>query len=287
VSTVAIVGVGLIGGSFALALRKHGLVRRIIGVSSPRTVDAALRQGVIDEALQLEEAVGAADVVYLAQPISRIVDQLPDIAKWARASALVTDAGSTKAQIVSRASAVFRPGGALFLGGHPMAGKAERGVEVAEAGLFEGSTYALTPAGGVLPSDERVQRFCDWITKTGARLKVMDPSVHDRVVAITSHLPQMASTALASVVLDQLDDAELLSVSGGGLRDMTRLSRSAYDLWRDICFTNTKNIDRALSIYIQRLEHLRENLRQPALKQEFRRAAELAAALPADKKAPA
>lgn len=283
-TTVSIAGVGLIGGSFALALRKHGLAERVIGVSSPHTLAAALAGGVIDEGLPLEEAVPVSDVVYLAQPISRILDQLPQIARLARPSALVTDAGSTKAEIVARAAAVFPPGGAIFLGGHPMAGKAERGVEAAEAGLFDGSTYVLAPAGGVLPVDERIQRFCDWTAKLGARLMVMDPEVHDRTVAITSHLPQMASTALAAVVLDQLTNAESWRVAGGGLRDMTRLARSAYDLWRDICFTNTKNIDQVLAAYIQRLEHLRENLRQPGLKEEFRRAAKFAAEFQATQK---
>ena len=283
-STVTIVGVGLIGGSFALGLREHALTARIIGVSSPRTIETALARGVIDEGLPLEQAVPVSDVIYLAQPISRILEQLPRVAKLARPSALVTDAGSTKAEIVAQAAAVFPPGGALFLGGHPMAGKAERGVDVAEAGLFEGSTYVLTPPGGVLPADARIERFSGWITKLGARLMVMDPQVHDRTVAITSHLPQMASTALASVVLDQLASEGSWRVAGGGLRDMTRLARSAYDLWREICFTNTENIDRALAVYIQRLEHLRENLRQPGLKEEFQRAAEFSARFQAGQK---
>jgi prephenate dehydrogenase len=100
---------------------------------------------------------------------------------------------------------------------------------------------------------------------------VMDPAAHDQLVACTSHLPQMAATALASLLLDELTWPDSWKVSGGGLRDMTRLAGSAYELWRDIVMTNTDNIDRALATYIQKLEHLRENLRTRALEEEFRR----------------
>ena len=273
--TVAIVGVGLIGGSFALGLRAAGFRGRIVGVSSPQTLEKAQRLGVIDEGLSLEQAVPAADLVYLAHEIFRILDALPKVAALARPGALVTDAGSTKAAIVSQAAKAFA-GGALFLGGHPMAGKAERGVEAAEPGLFHDATYVLTPDGGSLPDHPAVVNFRDWVEKLGARIVVMSAAEHDRIVACTSHLPQLASTALASVLLEQTAGANDRQVAGGGLRDMTRLARSAYGLWRDICFTNTANIDRALSLYIQKLEHLRHNLRERELEREFERGATLA-----------
>lgn len=272
-TTVTIVGVGLIGGSFALGLRKNGFTGRIIGVSSLRTLEMALERGVVDEGAPLEEAIPRSDLVYLAQPIGRILNVLPRVAKLAKPSALVTDAGSTKATIVACAEGLFPPKGCVFLGGHPMAGKAQRGVEVAEEELFRGATYVLTPAGGVLPRLDPVRRFCDWLEKLGAQTVVMRPEEHDRLVSFTSHLPQMASTALASVVLEHMRSTEHWKVAGGGLRDMTRLARSAYELWRDICMTNADNIDRALSCYIQRLEHLRESLRSRALEEEFQRGA--------------
>ena len=141
--TVVIAGVGLIGGSFALALRKAGFTGRILGVSSPETIRKAVALGAIDRGAGLEEAVDSADLIYLAQPISRILEMLPRIGEFARPSALITDAGSTKSQIVDAAAHSIR--GRQFLGGHPMAGKEARGVEAAEAGLFEGRTYILTP----------------------------------------------------------------------------------------------------------------------------------------------
>jgi prephenate dehydrogenase len=278
-NSVAIVGVGLIGGSFALGLRSNGFTGRIVGVSSPRTLAAALERGVVEEGLPLEKALPEADLVYLAQPIAKILDLLPRVAQFVRPSALVTDAGSTKAAIVARAQRCFPAGGPIFLGGHPMAGKTERGVEAAEAGLLRGATYVLTPVGGRLTETGPVRQFHDWLERLGARVVVMPPEEHDGIVALTSHLPQLASTALASLLLEQIPSPDAWKVSGGGLRDSTRLARSAYELWRDICMTNTENIDRALLAYIQKLEHLRENLRGRALEEEFDRGARFAAEL--------
>lgn len=272
--TVAIVGVGLIGGSFALGLRAAGFRGRILGVSSDRTLQTAQKLGVIDQGMSLEEAVPAADLVYLANPIYRILEALPQVAALAKPGALVTDAGSTKAAIVAQAAQVFHSD-AVFLGGHPMAGKAERGAEAADPALFQGAKYVLTPHGGVLPDTPLVQEFCAWIDKLGATIVILSPEDHDSIVAFTSHLPQMASTALASLVLETIRPEER-QIAGGGLRDMTRLARSAYDLWRDICLTNTINIDRALSLYIQKLEHLRQNLREPQLETQFEQGATLA-----------
>jgi prephenate dehydrogenase len=276
IGTVAIAGVGLIGGSFALGLREAGFQGKILGASSARTVEAALALRVIDEGCSLEDAVAAADLVYLAHPISRILDALPRVAEAARPGTLVTDAGSTKTAIVARASQVFRRG-AMFLGGHPMAGKAERGVEAADAGLFQGAMYVLTPESGVLPGGAAVGEFCAWVERLGSKLVVLTPEAHDRIVAHTSHLPQLASTALAALLAEQTAGPDERRISGGGLRDMTRLALSAYDLWRDICLTNAANIDRALSLYIQKLEHLRQNLRERELQHEFEQAAKLAA----------
>jgi prephenate dehydrogenase len=287
VRTVAVVGVGSIGGSFALAVRRHGLADRILGVSSPRTLAAALKRGVIDEGLPLEQAIPQADLVYLAHPISRILDDLPRLAELARPDALVTDAGSTKTAIVARAAQCFTAGRALFLGGHPMAGKAERGVEVADADLFRGYRYVLTPPEGLLPPDERVRRFCQWLERIGATVLLRSPEEHDRIVAWTSHLPQMLSTALASLLMEQFPESEDLRISANGLRDMTRLAASAPELWRDIALTNTAHVDGALSACIQKLEHLRENLRQPALREEFEQAARLLARLPKPPRDPA
>ena len=253
--TIAIAGVGLIGGSFALAMRKAGFSGKIIGVSSPSTVQKALSLGAIDEALPLAEAAAAADLVYLSQPISQILATL-DILET---DALVTDAGSTKVVICDRARKLKR-----FVGGHPMAGKESRGVEHADADLFRGRPYVLTSRDPQLEA---------WIEGIGARLVLLEPAEHDRQVAFVSHLPQLLSTTLASVL------AGKEQVAGPAAADLTRLALSPYDIWRDIFATNAEPIDAALSAFIARLEEVRLQLRDSQVESLFSSAADSARAL--------
>ncbi len=272
---VAIVGVGLIGGSLGLALKKHGFGGAITGVGRRETLEKARAAGAIDEACtELEPAVRQADLVYLAAPISVILDLLPRVRQAARPEALVTDAGSTKAHIADRGADLFGAApagnspGPWFVGGHPMAGSEKRGVANASAELFRGATYVLTPARREHLEAPAVREFQVWLDRFGARVVVMDAELHDEVVAWTSHLPQLVATALASTVLEKVAE-DNLHLAAGGLRDTTRLAESPYSVWRDICLTNTDNIEQALDAIIQKLEHLRENLRTRALEQEF------------------
>ncbi len=274
IETVSIVGVGLIGGSFGLALRAAGFTGRILGVSSPRTIEAAVARGAVDEGLPLAKAVPQSDLVYLSQPIERILELLPQVAELARPGALVTDAGSTKRQIVETARASFT-GGALFLGGHPMAGKEQRGVERAEADLFQDATYVVTPHEDRLPSAAIVEEFVSWVRGIGARPVVFPAAEHDRIVGWTSHLPQILATALASSVYENVKDEDSLRVAGPGLRGMTRLAESPYDVWKDIFATNTADIVGALDAYIDKLTSLRNELTGPKVAEEFEVAQEL------------
>jgi prephenate dehydrogenase len=263
---LTIAGVGLIGGSFALALRKAGFAGRIIGVSSPSTVRAALDRGVIDEALPLAEAAAQSDAIYLAQPIEQILETLNVIDSAVRPGTLITDAGSTKQAIVERARQTIHRG--RFVGGHPMAGKEARGVEAADADLFRGRNYVLTGSDAVLEM---------WIGKIGARTVKLEPAEHDRMVALVSHLPQLLSTLLASLIADQPEAAR---VAGPAAADLTRLALSPYDIWRDIFATNAQEIDKILGQAIARLELLRENLQsRPDMQAAFERAAQAASQL--------
>jgi prephenate dehydrogenase len=275
--TVAIVGVGLIGGSFGLALKKAGFAGEILGVSSQTAIADALRRGAIDRGVPLAEAAGAADLIYLAQPIGRIMDTLRRVDALAREGALITDAGSTKSAIVSLARKVIRR--CQFLGGHPMAGKEKRGASEADADLFAGRTYVLTPTREEDLRTPRAAKFLQWIERIGATPLIMGPDQHDVVVSLTSHLPQLASTALAATVAENLESPDDLKVAGSGLADMTRLAGSSYEIWRDILATNTDSIDRALAAYIARLEHMRENLRTRQMQEQFEGGAALAARL--------
>lgn len=275
--TVAIVGVGLIGGSFALALKKAGFNGKILGVSSGKTTREAMSLGVIDEALPLSDAARRADLIYLAQPIGRILDTLRHIDDLAIPGSLITDAGSTKGAIVALAGKTIRR--CQFLGGHPMAGKEKRGVGVAEADLFAGRTYVLTPASAAGMETPAVRTFVDWLRRIGAAPVIRGPEEHDRIVSFTSHLPQLASTALAATVAESLRVPADLEISGPGLADSVRLAGSSYEIWRDILATNSEAIDLALTAYITKLEHLRTNLRTRQMQEEFEIGAGLAARL--------
>lgn len=273
--TVAIFGVGLIGGSFALALRRAGFSGEIIGVSSPATIERALALKVIDRAAPADEAARTADLLYLAQPILRILEMLPELSALVRPEALVTDAGSTKGAIVDRAAPLYAPG--QFLGGHPMAGREQRGVDAAEAGLFERRPYVLTPRTKADLDRPQVRELMDWIRKIGARPIILDPAEHDRVVAYTSHLPQLASTGLAALLKGR--EEPKLGVFGPALVDSTRLALSSFDIWGDILATNRSAILEALRSYIVKLEEFGRDFDAASMRTQFEQAAQFAATL--------
>jgi len=262
VNTISIVGVGLIGGSFALALRQAGFDGRIIGVSSPETIRQALERSVIDDAQPLAQAAEISDLIYLAQPIERIIETIRLIDARVREGTLITDAGSTKSAIVGEAHRCIQRG--RFVAGHPMAGKESRGVQEAAADLFRGRPYVLTSRDAELEG---------WIERIGARLVIMDAEEHDRLVALTSHLPQLISTALASLIGSERNASK---VAGPAAMDFTRLALSPYEIWRDIFSTNAPSVDAALSAFIVKLEELRSTLQGPAMERAFEEAAEAA-----------
>jgi prephenate dehydrogenase len=256
---VAVVGVGLIGGSFARALRSHGFEGRILGVSSESTLQSALAAGVIDQGVALEEAIPQADLVLLAHPISRILTTIDSIGPLLRPECLVTDVGSTKQVVVARAAQAIRSG--VFVGGHPMAGKESRGVEQSDAGLFLGRTWFLTPEHAEAMERPAVLVFLEWLRKIGAVPVVISPEEHDRLVSLSSHLPQLLSTILASMLEESLGKPEARLAAGPGLHDMTRLAMSSFDIWSDIVATNPERIAEALDQFVARLIIVRDQLR--------------------------
>jgi prephenate dehydrogenase len=271
---VAVIGTGLIGGSFALALRKHFPEIAVVGFDRPDVAERASKRGAVQEtAGSLASAVRDADLVYIALPIAGILEVLPAVAVNAKPEALVTDAGSTKVFICREGSRIFGSG-ARFLGGHPIAGKEISGIERADENLFSGSRYALVAREN--DADPRVAAFTSVLQTCGATPVWCDAVTHDWAVGITSHLPQLLAVALANVVRDEADETGLpLTLAGPGLRDALRLAGSPYALWRDIAHTNTENISHALDRLAQAVEHVRTNLRSKELEQEFRAANEV------------
>jgi prephenate dehydrogenase len=271
---VAIIGTGLIGGSFALALRRHFPDVSITGFDRAEVLKRAVSLGAINEAASdLVGALLGADLVYLALPIIPTLEILPEVAKHAGPGALVTDACSTKTVICRTARAAFG-GVAEFLGGHPMAGKEQSSIEHADPELFHGAPYALIGSAGT--AYPRAKMFAEMLAAIGAEPVWCDAETHDWAVGIVSHLPQLVSVALARVVSDETDETGLpLSLAGQGLQDMLRLAGSPYSVWRDILLTNTENVSRALDRLAQTIDYLRTRLATKELEQEFLAANEI------------
>jgi prephenate dehydrogenase len=273
---VAIVGVGLIGGSWGLALKKSGFPGTRVGCDRPEVLKQALAAGAVDaECQSLAQALREADLVILATPVGAILDLLPQLKRKVPPRALVTDVGSTKRLISQRARELFGET-PLFVGGHPLAGKESSGLEHADAALFKSARYALTPVTPDHLADERVKAFWRLLESVGAHPFVCDASAHDRAVAYLSHLPQLLSTGLSSLIAEQsAEDFLPLELSASGFRDVTRLAESSYTVWRDICLTNIENIQSALESLIEKLENLRLHLSDRQLEREFMQAMKL------------
>jgi prephenate dehydrogenase len=274
--SVSLVGVGLIGGSWGLALKRRGFAGQITGCDHAPILDRARAIGAIDEPEpSVAAAVREADLVILAAPVGAILEQLRQVKDAAPAGVLVTDTGSTKEAVLERAREIFNEG-ALFIGGHPLAGKEQSGIESAHEDLFVGARYVLTPLAPQDPDDERWSGFCDLIEFVGARSFPCDAATHDRALAFLSHLPQLMATSLASIVADGDRSRSLpLDLAAAGFRDMTRLAESPYVIWRDVCLTNRENLSEALDALIRKLEEIKDELADERLEQEFRQALEL------------
>jgi len=269
---ITIVGTGLIGGSVGLALRAHDFAGEIVGCDKPAVLELALQWHAIDRAdSDLERAIAGSDVILFATPVGCILSQFEAIAPLVPPNTLITDAGSTKQQFVERARLIYgAEAHKRVLPGHPMAGKEHSGIEHADAELFRNATWLITPIAPDTPCTERQQEWLDLLASIGARTLAIDAERHDKLCAWVSHLPQMISTAFATVLRDELgDDDAVVQIGGRALREMTRIAHSPYSMWRDIALTNSVNIEEAILRFEQQLTHLRENLRGPALRELF------------------
>ncbi|MGA2807412.1 MAG: prephenate dehydrogenase [Terracidiphilus sp.] len=279
IERIAILGTGLLGTSVGLALRAAGFRGEIVGWNrGAEGAQTALAAGAIDRiAADALQAARESQMVLLAVPIHATLDWMEQLAPILGSEHLVTDVGSTKAQITMAAGRLFNtPERAAFLPGHPMAGKERGGAALGDANLFRGAVWLFTddPAWKRSPhSDTLVKDWRDWVSAMGSKTLDLDPVRHDELVAWVSHLPQFVATALSALLEEEVGDApELKDVGGRALREMTRLGASPYSMWRDIAYTNTEAVRTALLALEQRLAHLRENLRTPELRDEFEQA---------------
>lgn len=242
VRTVAVIGMGLIGGSLGLALKQLARIDRVVGVSRhKKTVEAARIIGAIDAGFT-DPAMGVrdADVVFIATPVSVIVDTARDVLKSMRPGAILTDVGSTKTNIVARIE-TMKPRAVHFVGGHPMAGSEMSGIEAADRDLFRNCAYILTPTSET--DFEALGRLHDLLTRIGARVLSLDPVTHDHVAATISHLPHVLASALVNLAAGERREFEnIFQIAAGGFYDATRIAASDPDIWADICLENRRAI---------------------------------------------
>lgn len=250
--TVAIIGVGLIGGSLGMALKARRLAARVVGIGrNSERLEQAIRLGAVDEATtNLNRGLADADLVVLCTAVGNILETLPGVLRGVRPGAVVTDVGSTKTQIVARSA-----GAAHFVGSHPMAGSERTGVEAATPLLFQEATWALTPTDATAPRALHTVRTL--AQEIGAATLVLPPETHDALVAVTSHLPHV----LASALMRQASDArastpEIQRLAAGSFADMTRVAAASPDIWRDICLSNRDAVLAALDAYRAQLDFL-------------------------------
>lgn len=251
---VTIIGVGLMGGSLGLALRKYSMAREVVGYSMRHSSLAkAVEKGAIDLAYDdLGKALANADLVVLATPVESIIKTFTAINPHIRRGTIVTDVGSVKASIVDSADK-YLAGGAFFVGSHPLAGSEKSGVEFANAELYNNCTCIMTPTDKTNQVAKEKVKYM-W-SKAGANVKFMAPDVHDRALAYVSHLPHMTAFALMQTV-----PQEHLELTTPSLRDTTRVAASSAEMWSDIVLANANNLLPALDELVRNVSNLRKGI---------------------------
>jgi prephenate dehydrogenase len=239
---LGLIGCGLMGGSFALALKRGGLVKRVIGYSkSPSTTERARKMGVIDVAAESALlAVSGSDIVLLAVPVAATEATLRAIRHLVEPGVLVMDVGSTKRDVVDAARRVLHERVVSFVPAHPIAGKEAAGIQHADAALYSGRQVILTPLPQTLP--DLLQKATDVWSAIGAQVLRMSPENHDAAFAAVSHLPHLLAFAYFSAVLNQPAGRDFLSLAGPGFRDFTRIAASNPEIWRDILIANREEV---------------------------------------------
>jgi len=253
---IAVLGLGLIGGSLGLALHQAGVAKHIAGYdSNPDATYRAWEIGAITEICNTaEKAVQQGVMVILATPILAMPELLEHIAHELKREVLVIDTASTKVQILNWAKPLL-PANVMFVGGHPMAGRELSGIKAAEVGLFEGCTYCLIPAAQA--SSEGVAQLSEIVMRLRAHPLVLDADRHDRLVAGISHLPFVLSSALVQCLSKEEDWRELTTLAAGGFRDTSRLAAGSPTMYRDICVTNKVEILNWLDALALELDNIR------------------------------
>jgi prephenate dehydrogenase len=284
-NTVVIVGVGLIGGSLGLALRRKYPDIRVIGVSSDAALESALKLGAVTDGYGYDDlgtAVRDADLIVLCTPIFRIQELITLIKPHLRENVVVTDVGSTKRNITHHAARVL-PEGVHFIGGHPMTGSEKRGIGATDPFLFQNAIYVLCPNKGV--PEGVTGSLSAFLEGIGATILIMDAGLHDHIAAAISHLPQLLAVTLVEMAGElNSDDAPYLSLAAGGFRDMTRIASSPFAMWDDIYRTNEDIVKETVDMFIKHLLKIKDRIGVRAIEEDFEAANITRANIPKDTK---
>ena len=256
IEKLAIVGTGLIGGSFAMALKQAGAVREVLGVGrNPAKLTVARELGLIDRAADWAQA-GQADCILLAIPVGETESVLKHLLPHLKAGAIVTDAGSTKVNVVAAARTALGARFADFVPGHPIAGSEQSGPGAARADLYQGKKVVLTPQVETRADALATVRAL-W-EAVGAQVETLDAALHDRVFAAVSHLPHLAAFALVDELAQRADGDTFFRFAASGFRDFTRIAGSSPEMWRDIALANREAVLTELDAYLNALQTLRQ-----------------------------
>ena len=260
IDRLTVIGVGLIGGSVASALKERGLVGQVVGCArNTQTLDIAMERGLIDSGTtNVGEAVSSANVVFLATPVGTMTSLLPQVGEALQTGAIVTDAGSTKRRVVDIARGVLADRFEHFVPGHPVAGSESSGPEAARSDLFVDHWTVLTPTAET--NSTSVQKITQLWEQIGSHIKIMEVDVHDRVLGMTSHLPHIVAYALVSQLAQQVDQDDCLALAAGGFFDITRVAGSDPVMWRDICLDNKVVTVELINAYQTILDRIKESI---------------------------
>ncbi|MEW6096818.1 MAG: prephenate dehydrogenase [bacterium] len=270
IKSVAIIGVGLIGGSLGLALKKSNLVQNIIGIGrKEEKLQQALKLGAVDSVVtDIYFGVKRADMVILATPVNSILEIATQMVPYLKIGTIAMDVGSTKKKIVHNLTSSLSLSEVHFVGTHPLAGSEESGIEAAKSDLFEGATCVITP---ISQTNESALSFVRWLWEgIGAKVVEMTPEIHDELIAYSSHLPHLVATSLAD--LAKMQDKKILPLLASGFKDTTRIAASHPVMWSDICLTNQQEILNAISEFkkiLEKWQKLIEQANSDALTREF------------------
>tara|TARA_B100001123_G_scaffold244838_2_gene273768 strand:+ start:16565 stop:17479 length:915 start_codon:yes stop_codon:yes gene_type:complete len=261
---IGIVGLGLIGGSIALASRAKWPEGLVIGVDKKEVLEMAMLRHAIDVAADDLMVLAEADLIILAAPVKQNIGLLKTIEEFVPGEVVITDVGSTKREIVERARRL--PGRFTYIGGHPLGGAPRGGLANARSDLFMERPWLLTPIDKKI--EELIKRLSSFVEGLGAKTHIISPSEHDRLLAFLSHLPQLTASALMHVV-GNAAGGEGLKLTGRGLADTTRLASSPASIWKDICASNADEIGVALDVLIDKLREIRLGLDEPKVIEEL------------------